>query len=104
MYKCHECDNRENFKEINIVETYLENGEQIDEKFIEREDVICLECGAKYSEGMIAEIDSDLPPLHTDIMTEITTYCAHECSNVNCCSEDDCILYRIERLIMEDSN
>lgn len=102
MYKCHKCRNNETFKEINSVVTYLKNGEKTDEKFLEREDVICIECGAKYSEGMVAEIRSELPQLHTDIMTEITTFCSHECGNVHTCSEDDCVLYRIERLVMED--
>lgn len=102
MYKCYICENTEDFKEINSIETVLNRGEQVKEKFLEREDVVCLECGALYSEGSIAEIESELPTLHTNVMTEISEFCAHECGNSNECSEEDCVLYRIERLVMED--
>lgn len=36
-----------------------------------------------------------------EILDEITTYCFH-CSEVNCCQEDECILYRIEQLTLEE--
>lgn len=100
MYRCEKCGNQENFKEINLVATYLVGDKQVDEKFVEREDVVCGKCKAKYSDGFIEEIDTDLCPLHKDIMDEITSYCAYECGNVMNCSEDECVLYRIEQLLL----
>lgn len=102
MYKCNECGNTKDFKEINTIETYLINDKQVEDKFLQRDDVICCECDSKYSDGMIVEITSTFPPLHTNILTEITSVCAHECGNSNSCSEEECVLYRIERLILEE--
>lgn len=101
-YECNNCGNATRFRELNLMDTYLLNGKQVSEKFVECEDVICEECNARFSEGFISRIESDLSELNTEIMTEITKYCAHECSS-NCnCSENECVLYRIERLILED--
>ena len=33
------------------------------------------------------------------ILNEITNYCGRECGNPNNCSEDECVLYRIEKII-----
>lgn len=39
--------------------------------------------------------------IDTKILNEITTYCSEECSSVNECAEDNCVLGRIENLIIE---
>ncbi len=103
MYKCETCGNTEDFQEYNLVKTILRNGEKIDEKFIECEDVECVKCRSKYSEGLIVRVESELPTLHTKIMTEITSYCENECGNCRYCKENDCALYRIEQIVLEDS-
>ena len=99
-YKCQECGNTTNFYELNCVKTFLSHGVQSGEEFVTREDVICENCGATYTDGFISEISSELPLLHTDIMTQISEFCANECGSCNSCPEDDCILYRIEKKII----
>lgn len=100
MYKCCVCGNTEYFEEIDTGETDLKNAKNISDEIVECSEVCCLDCGAKYSDGNIAHIESELSPLNTKIMTEITEYCVHECGDCNNCSEDMCVLYRIENLIM----
>lgn len=36
-----------------------------------------------------------------NILKEITTYCGNECCSVNSCPEEACILYRIEKRVLE---
>lgn len=36
------------------------------------------------------------------ILNEITLYCMNECSSSCECPELDCVLFRIERLVLED--
>ena len=36
-----------------------------------------------------------------DILNEITTFCENECSERECCIEEDCVLYRIEQLVIK---
>jgi len=33
------------------------------------------------------------------VMNEITNFCENECGNKECCSEEVCILFRIEKII-----
>ena len=40
----------------------------------------------------------------TKILTEITTFCENECAERECCIEEECILWRIEKLITKDKN
>ena len=35
-----------------------------------------------------------------DILTEITEFC-EGCNSSNCCPEEECILYRIEQLVLK---
>lgn len=35
------------------------------------------------------------------ILNEITVYCGQECNNNECCPEEDCVLYRIENLVVK---
>ena len=35
------------------------------------------------------------------IMNEITLYCRDECCSCDCCPEDECVLFRIERMVIE---
>lgn len=37
------------------------------------------------------------------ILTEITNFCK-ECNSHNCCPEEDCILFRIEKIILKEKN
>ena len=37
-----------------------------------------------------------------EILDEITTFCGNECSSAMCCPEDDCILYRIEQIALNE--
>ena len=37
-----------------------------------------------------------------EIMDEISEFCGNECSSVFCCPEEDCILYRIEQIIINE--
>lgn len=36
------------------------------------------------------------------ILNEITLYCRDECCSSNNCSENECVLFRIERMVIED--
>jgi len=36
-----------------------------------------------------------------EILNEITNYCGNECSSVNECPEETCILYRIEKRVLK---
>ncbi len=36
-----------------------------------------------------------------EILNEITTYCGTECSSVGECPEEACVLYRIEKRVLE---
>lgn len=36
------------------------------------------------------------------IMFEITNFCSEECGSILCCAETDCVLYRIEQLVMQN--
>lgn len=103
MYKCKKCGNTERFDELNTIKTSVLNGEATGDGFIERADVICADCGATYEEGEVCEIISDLPELHTNILTEISEFCANECGSREQCCEEECILFRIENLVLEDS-
>ena len=38
----------------------------------------------------------------TKILTQITTFCENECAERECCIEEECILWRIEKLITKD--
>lgn len=33
------------------------------------------------------------------ILNQISEFCKNECGSCNCCCEDECILYRIEKII-----
>jgi hypothetical protein len=35
------------------------------------------------------------------ILEEIHTYCGTECCSSQCCPEEECVLYRIERKVIE---
>ena len=37
------------------------------------------------------------------ILNEITTFCGNECAKRECCIEEECILWRIEQLILQQS-
>lgn len=50
------------------------------------------------------QVTSTFPKLQTDILTEKFTYCAHECEYATECRNEECVLYRIEQLIMEGEN
>ena len=57
MYKCLTCKNECEFEEINIIKTYIsqKTGVELD-KFICREDVVCIECNNNMSEGHVVEM------------------------------------------------
>lgn len=63
MYKCKECGNKNEFEELNVVKTYVNQatGERIDhvnslsEEFFYRVDVVCLQCGNTLEDGCIEE-------------------------------------------------
>lgn len=42
--------------------------------------------------------------MHNEILNEITLYCRDECSSNQECPEDECILFRIERLVVENES
>ena len=59
MYKCNKCGNTNEFEEINVVKTYI-NQKVRDEyenndEFFYRENVICLECEGTLEDGDLAE-------------------------------------------------
>lgn len=35
------------------------------------------------------------------ILNETTTFC-NECSSKECCREEDCVLFRIEQIVLEE--
>ncbi|MBQ9700109.1 MAG: hypothetical protein IJV71_05740 [Lachnospiraceae bacterium] len=39
--------------------------------------------------------------LQEQILNEVTLYCRDECSSSCECPEDECVLFRIERLVVE---
>ena len=39
--------------------------------------------------------------MKSKIMNEIITFCENECSERECCIEEDCVLYRIEQLVIK---
>lgn len=39
--------------------------------------------------------------MKTKILTEITNFCI-ECNSHNCCPEENCVLFRIEKIVIED--
>lgn len=41
--------------------------------------------------------------MKTKILYEITNFCK-ECSSYNCCPEEDCVLFRIEKLVVKEKN
>lgn len=36
------------------------------------------------------------------ILKQISEFCKNECQSSNCCYEDGCVLYRIEKIIGEE--
>ena len=42
--------------------------------------------------------------IETEIMNEIFEFCGNECPSVTCCPEYDCVLYRIEQIVVGQSN
>lgn len=36
------------------------------------------------------------------ILSEIANFCEEQCSCVMCCPEEECVLFRIERIITND--
>lgn len=53
----------------------------------------CSNCGA--------EIEYRVPVTKEDeILNEITTFC-NECASKESCSEEECVLYRIEQIVLE---
>ena len=95
MYKCNNCGNTDNFQEINMVRVFVQNGKLVDEKFVEREEVTCMDCGELFSEGMIEQIESELSQLATEIMTVISEYYAHG-------GDAEDVLSMIEQIISEN--
>lgn len=41
--------------------------------------------------------------MNTKILKEITNFC-RECSSHTCCPEEDCVLFRIEKLVVNNKN
>ncbi|MBP5407736.1 MAG: hypothetical protein J6Y42_01190 [Bacilli bacterium] len=37
-----------------------------------------------------------------EILNEISDFCNNECPSHSNCSEEDCVLYRIEKIILEE--
>lgn len=37
--------------------------------------------------------------MEEEILNEITNFCGNECGNVLNCAEDECVLYRIEKIV-----
>ena len=35
------------------------------------------------------------------LMTEIANFCENECSEHQCCVEENCVLFRLEQIILE---
>ena len=59
MYKCFKCLNVNKFKEINVINSYVNqedgNINLEEDKFLYREDVICLVCGETMNKGIVVE-------------------------------------------------
>ena len=36
------------------------------------------------------------------IMNEITDFCGNECPSCTCCPEEECVLFRIEKIVVEE--
>lgn len=41
--------------------------------------------------------------INNNILNETTTFC-ESCASKDCCPEEDCVLYRIEKLVDKDSD
>lgn len=42
--------------------------------------------------------------LSEKILNEVTLYCRDECGSNQECPEDECVLFRIERLVVDDES
>ena len=60
MYKCFNCLNINKFKEINVINSYINqedgNINLEEDKFLYREDAICLVCGETMNKGIVVEV------------------------------------------------
>lgn len=75
----------------------------------EEESIAIEELEKKYNDGEIVLDYSDLIDTEfsnckytkkdIQVLDQISTFCENECSECNCCSEDNCVLYRIEKII-----
>lgn len=36
-----------------------------------------------------------------EILTEISNFCSEECPSCTCCPEEECVLFRIEKIVCE---
>lgn len=58
MYKCLECGNVDRFEELNVIKTLIsQDNNYIEDKFVERVDVLCSECGENMETGTVIEIE-----------------------------------------------
>ena len=39
--------------------------------------------------------------MEENILNEITNFCSNECGNTQNCAEEDCVLYRIEKIVVQ---
>lgn len=42
--------------------------------------------------------------LQEQILNEVTLFCRDECSSIGECPEEECVLFRIERLVVESES
>lgn len=103
MYKCKKCGNVTDFEEVNVIKTCInQNTENSSDEFFYRENVVCLNCNSTLEDGDIEEDDKelDIKCCNIAIMNEITTFCNNDCGHKESCSEDECVLYRIENKLV----
>ena len=51
----------------------------------------------------IKQLKEVIEKISNNILNETTTFC-ESCASKDCCPEEDCVLYRIEKLVDKDSD
>ena len=54
-------------------------------------------------QNLIYRLERLMDGKETKVLNTIHEYCANDCGWYNQCSEEDCVLYRIEQIITEES-
>lgn len=60
-------------------------------------------CEIRALENKNKQLKEIIEKISNNILNETTTFCEY-CASKDCCPEEDCVLYRIEKLVDKDSD